>query len=82
MEAETWVKMKDFNIILKQVLSCSLCFTATQFNRLERMDVGGSHGRELTLNVRIIHADFQLAMESFNKASSNEAMQHNLTVKV
>ena len=40
------------------------------------MDVGGSHGRELTLNVRVIHADFQLTMESFNEAS-----WHNSAVK-
>ena len=38
-----------------------------QFNRLERVDIGGARGRLLTNNVRVIHSDFQRAADRFHQ---------------
>lgn len=36
-----------------------------QFNRLERVDVGGARGHLLTSSVRAVHSDFLLAAQRF-----------------
>lgn len=38
-----------------------------QFNRLERVDIGGARGRLLTHNVRSVHSDFQQAAQRFHQ---------------
>jgi len=43
-----------------------------QFSRLERVDIGGNRGRLLTSNVRIIHADFQRAIERFHQVGHSK----------
>lgn len=44
-----------------------LPLTPSQFNRLERVDVGGVRGRLLTSSVRAVHSDFQLAAQRFQQ---------------
>lgn len=45
-----------------------------QFNRLERIDIGGGRGRLLTANVRVIHADFAAATARFHQAQVRGAV--------
>eukprot|EP00227_Mantoniella_beaufortii_P011774 CAMPEP_0197579874 /NCGR_PEP_ID=MMETSP1326-20131121/3768_1 /TAXON_ID=1155430 /ORGANISM="Genus nov. species nov., Strain RCC2288" /LENGTH=4505 /DNA_ID=CAMNT_0043143449 /DNA_START=243 /DNA_END=13760 /DNA_ORIENTATION=+ len=39
--------------------------TVLQFNKLERVEIGGTKGKTLTTSVRQIYADFQTAVEKF-----------------
>eukprot|EP01065_Artemidia_motanka_P030559 TRINITY_DN365_c0_g2_i2.p1 TRINITY_DN365_c0_g2~~TRINITY_DN365_c0_g2_i2.p1 ORF type:complete len:4684 (+),score=1932.48 TRINITY_DN365_c0_g2_i2:111-14162(+) len=39
--------------------------TVMLFNRLERVEIGGTHGGELSANIVSIHKEFQLAYETF-----------------
>ena len=39
--------------------------TCTQFNKLERVEIGGTKGRVLTNGIKAIHADFTAAVERF-----------------
>ena len=41
--------------------------TALQFNKLERVEVGGTKGKALSANVRQIHADFVEALEKLHQ---------------
>ena len=41
--------------------------TALQFNKLERVEVGGTKGKALSANVRQIHADFEEALEKLHQ---------------
>ena len=43
--------------------------TALQFNKLERVEVGGTKGKALSANVRQIHADFEEALEKLHQVS-------------
>ena len=42
-----------------------MMITCTQFNKLERVEVGGTKGRVLTNGIKAIHADFTAAVERF-----------------
>ena len=42
-----------------------LCNTTVQFNRLERVEIGGSNGRQLSNCVRAIQQDFNQAAQHF-----------------
>jgi dynein heavy chain len=44
-----------------------LMATALQFNRLERVEIGGTKGKVLTNGVKAIHADFTAAIERFQQ---------------
>jgi dynein heavy chain len=39
--------------------------TCVQFNKLERVEIGGTKGKVLTNGVKAIHTDFQTAVEKF-----------------
>jgi hypothetical protein len=41
--------------------------TCIQFNKLERVEVGGTKGKVLTSGIKTIHADFQRAVERFQQ---------------
>ncbi|KAK9808985.1 hypothetical protein WJX72_007373 [[Myrmecia] bisecta] len=41
--------------------------TALQFHKLERVEIGGTKGKTLTTSVKQIYADFQAAVEKFQK---------------
>lgn len=43
--------------------------TCVQFNKLERVEIGGTKGRVLTNGVKAIHADFQAAVEKFQQVT-------------
>ncbi|KAL4450636.1 hypothetical protein ABPG77_000992 [Micractinium sp. CCAP 211/92] len=43
------------------------CNTGQEFDRLERVDIGGGRGRLLTNNVRSIHSEFQRAVKRFHQ---------------
>jgi len=42
-----------------------MMITCTQFNKLERVEIGGTKGRVLTNGIKAIHADFTAAVERF-----------------
>ena len=42
-----------------------MMITCTQFNKLERVEIGGTKGKVLTNGVKAIHADFTAAVERF-----------------
>lgn len=44
-----------------------LMSTCVQFNRLERVEIGGTKGRVLTNGVKAIHQDFMAAVEKFQQ---------------
>jgi dynein heavy chain len=46
-----------------------LFHTASQFGRLERVEIGGTKGRALTASVRAVHADFTSAVARFHLVS-------------
>ena len=49
--------------------SCLTLAPLLQFNRLERVDVGGARGHLLTSGVRAVHSDFLLAAQRFQQVS-------------
>lgn len=46
---------------------CAVSVSPPQFNKLERVEIGGTKGRVLTNGVKAIHSDFMAAVEKLQQ---------------
>ena len=53
----------------------SLAGTVLQFSRLERVEVGGTKGKNISAAIKAVHSDFTSAHERFQQASSTVAVR-------